>query len=276
MSEWRRRTLVPAETVTACAGRVWTVTRGMGTDLRVRNGTTGALEWTAGDVRDRDLEWVDPSISADGLVAAILGLDAVSVYVPDLAHGLPRHVLPVEEKLLTHQPHWGPVDDLARVVVGGSTVYVVRNVRAGRAGPSGRFDTGVTVWTLTPDWESLSGRPTGETQGDAPILVSNERMMAGGEHSPWIFHLVATPEGLLVHGGIFEMPETARPECAWIPSFVDEAPGEDRISRRINVRYADGELTEQRPGQAPARVGERLFLPVDRGFKILPVRALGP
>jgi hypothetical protein len=265
----RRSTLARVETAASAAGRLWLLRawrpgglREPGVSVDVCNTTTCAPKAALRQpLTLAAMEMLDGSIAADAYVAVVAGSRLVRILAPDpVADGVLGWTDLKEGELLTEQEHHGGSLDLdSRVLVGGQTVYVVRNRGRDERG------RGVTTMVFAPDTDDASPAPRFTfVDFDPPLL--------NGAKEAVLQSIDVFPDGLLLAAVDSERTPANdyRRGVVWIAA--SEAVADLRGS---GLRSWEALVGQARRGPA-VRSGAWIFVPTDRGADLVPVEPGAP
>ncbi|MDF1703083.1 MAG: PDZ domain-containing protein, partial [Planctomycetota bacterium] len=259
-----RKNWEPDREVALAAGRGY-VSAGTDSDLwfRIVNTTTGSTQEAAhwkyaggGGFRGR---YVNPQVSA-GAYATVACQGGLRFFFGDpLGEQPPRQLQAARRDLMGTETHHGPIDSDTRLYVRGHTLYVVRMPLQGRKN--------VNVHVFGIDYDALRRRPLTAQGSPGPVLFNRtHRAWLTGPSSPYRYTLNvrATFEGILVSTA--QLSGGHHGETWWIACATEDSYDENR-----DLKLLWSPMAEARR-HAPRPVGARLFVPVDRGARVFPIR----
>ncbi len=202
---------------------------------------------------------LDPWISADAYVAALVRSDSLVMIPPDPLGARPApglFLVAGRDHLRTDSNHGGLLGHDTRLHVRGRDLYVVRNNRW-------RF---VTTWVLRTHPERVRRLREGRGRVGDPVLhVLNERMLRdvpnGISRRPYLLHIQPRFDGVFVTGTCYGNPQ----------SYVEMRWASDRSRGR---KLLFGNQRAARRG-VPVETNGHFVLPTDGGAWLIPAERLG-
>ena len=259
-----RKTWEPDREVGLASGRAF-VAAGTDADLwlRIVNTTTArpqeAASWSYGTSSGFRGRYVNPMVSA-GAYACVACQGGVRLLFPDpLGEQPPRQLQASQRDLMGNETHHGPVDSDTRLYVRGHTLYVLRMPLHGRKN--------VNVHVFGIDYDVMERQAPTAQGGAGRVLYSrSSRAWLTGPASPYRYalHAQATFEGILVAAA--QLTGGHHAETWWVSSDAPDAHDDNR-----DVKLLWQPMNEARRHE-PKRAGVRLFVALDEGAKVWPVR----
>ena len=246
----------------SAVGRVAMVLGDRDTRLALLDVSSGAVVWQG--ERNRYLgQYLRPHVSMGAFLASIHSSTEIRIVVPDPLDA-PR-VLRLDKKaLLTEQRHHGRVGNDTRLTVRGRRLFLER-IPGGGSQP-------VRPGVFELDERALASRPSGTDpqRAGGAITYRTDMPLLGGDRADdrYIVDSVATFDGLLILAGRIGAEDQV--EAAWV--HAEPIRGTNLLGETNGSLSLHTDLALEVSRHAPRRSGNVLFVPTDRGARVIPVR----